>query len=125
RRAWTSRSGPGCRLIRFRFVRTLRLGRISPETAFLLDQLALGAVPMLVVPAMRPAFLKPDMIGAFLDPGVTIRCHLPSSPPGIASCPSITLSGRTGAAAAPDHGIERLAAARRGTVETAYVGPVP
>src|SRR4051794_10024635 len=37
---------------------------------------------------------------------------------------SVALAGRKGAEAASDHGIERLATARRRAVETAYVGPV-
>jgi hypothetical protein len=41
---------------------------------------------MLVLPAMRAAFLKPEMIGPFpnfeLNAGISIRSHLPYSPPG-------------------------------------------
>src|SRR4051794_24931486 len=37
---------------------------------------------------------------------------------------SVALAGRKGAETAPDHGIKRLAPARRRAVETAYIAPV-
>ena len=54
-----------CGRLARRAVARRRPAEVFPETDFLLDQLALGAVPMLIVPAMRPAFLEPEMIGAF------------------------------------------------------------
>src|SRR5918998_5209221 len=80
----------GARRDRFSGRRFRRAGRRDAiardrhrKPPLLLDHLALGAKPMLVVPAIRPALLKPDVIGAFLYPGVPIRCHGRCSPPGM------------------------------------------
>src|SRR5438067_1047541 len=62
----------------------------APRTAaglrLLGGNLPLGAVPMIGVPTVHPAFRQPKLIGAVPDPSIPIRLHVAPPRPTLPAC---------------------------------------